>query len=149
VWFPGAEKIVFVDYDESGGREQVYLANLDGSESHQLTQQPVAHLSPTVSPDGRWVALVRLADPLSQDTSSELVLIHPDVTGESVLVDGIPREQTGLAWSPIGDWIAFAGRQMGRHDIYLLKSDGSRVINVTQTENVDEVFPAWRPQSSP
>ena len=48
------------------------------------------------------------------------------------------------AWSPTGEWIAFAGRanRQDRMDIFLVDVAGTRVIQLTHGEGTNET-PSW------
>ena len=46
------------------------------------------------------------------------------------------------AWSPASDRLAFASNRGGSFDVYIMKSDGSRVTRVTDNLAHD-ADPAW------
>ena len=48
------------------------------------------------------------------------------------------------AWSPQGDWIAFASNRRGNYDIYRMRPDGSARQALTRSD-ADEKEPAWYP----
>jgi Tol biopolymer transport system component len=53
-WSPNGKKIAFVG--GTGGREQIYVMNADGSHTHPLTRGSVADFLPAWSPDGTRIA---------------------------------------------------------------------------------------------
>jgi len=48
------------------------------------------------------------------------------------------------AWSPDGDWIAFASNHEGNYDIYLIRPDGSGLRRLTQSPEA-ELSVGWGP----
>jgi TolB protein len=123
---------------------QIYLANPDGSNLTRLTQDETDHFSPVFSPDGEWIAFIRIYDPIQWD-SSDIFIIRPDGSDERNLTGGATALQGSLAWSPLGDWLAFSGENEigGNQGIYLIHPDGTGFIDVTQ--NGGEYWaPAWR-----
>jgi dipeptidyl aminopeptidase/acylaminoacyl peptidase len=55
--------------------------------------------------------------------------------------------QSGAAWSPDGKWILFDQDQGGGeiYDIFAVASDGSEVMNLTNTPDISEENPRWSP----
>lgn len=142
-WSPGGQQIAFVDYDKMGAREQIYVANLDGSELVQLTDEPTVHFSPAFSPDGHWIAFVRYEDAEALDRPN-IFMIDPNGTQEVNLTMNSVRANFP-AWLPLGNWLAFEGVEAGKHDIeiYLIKPDGIHLTNVSESR-YSEFAPAWR-----
>jgi len=58
--------------------------------------------------------------------------------------------QSGAAWSPDGKWILydqdFGGGEI--YDLFALASDGSEVMNLTNTPDISEENPRWSPDGS-
>ncbi len=48
-------------------------------------------------------------------------------------------------WSPDGQRIAFTWFGLTASDIWVMNADGSNAVNLTDTPEVDEGFPAWSP----
>ncbi|MBK9125675.1 MAG: PD40 domain-containing protein [Chloroflexi bacterium] len=46
------------------------------------------------------------------------------------------------SWSPDGQWIAFASDRTGNEDIYVVRPDGSDLVQVT-TNAADDIYPVW------
>src|SRR5713226_9348640 len=53
----------------------------------------------------------------------------------------------GTAWSPDGKWIAFTSDHDGNEqwDVFLVRSGGGEVTNLTHTPEIAETDPAWSP----
>jgi TolB protein len=64
-WSPDGRKIAFAS--GTGGREQIYVMNADGSKPHPLTHGRAADFSPAWSPDGKSIAFVRSRDHRGDD----------------------------------------------------------------------------------
>jgi dipeptidyl aminopeptidase/acylaminoacyl peptidase len=57
------------------------------------------------------------------------------------------ERQYGATWSPDGKWIAFQQDAGGNElwDVFVVASDGSEVVNLTNTPDVREESPRWSP----
>ena len=77
----------------------------------RLTTDPAADLSPAWSPDGRFIAFLRL---LSRDKEEAALLLIPALGGpERKLADVLISEflpPPYLAWSPDGSWLVISDR---------------------------------------
>ncbi|HHJ05903.1 MAG TPA: hypothetical protein ENK24_00215, partial [Anaerolineae bacterium] len=51
----------------------------------------------------------------------------------------------GPVWSPDGEQLMFYSNREGSWDIFITHLDGSGVVNLTNTPDVDEQTPVWRP----
>lgn len=94
------------------------------------------------SPDGSRVAFVRQT--AGDEVAGDLWVCSPGGGDEEKLP--IP---TGPAmhprWSPDGTRLAFAAAAGDQFDIFTAKVDGSDVSNLTNTGDMDEVWPDWSP----
>jgi hypothetical protein len=93
---------------------------------------------PRWSRDGQWIAYAG---------STGIGKVRPNGSENSILVStkGTPRRPT---WSPDGQWICFSVFQAGEQgswDIYRIRSDGSELVNITNTKQQIEVRPDWNP----
>src|SRR6202023_658186 len=57
------------------------------------------------------------------------------------------QRQTAPAWSPDGKWIAYMSDYDGdeQWDIFLASPKSGQVLNLTNTREVAEEYPAWSP----
>jgi Tol biopolymer transport system component len=144
-WSPNQEKVVFSHFDHEGYL-QIFIANPDGTSPVQLTERSASQGLFGFSPDGQWIMYTRETNQGFVDET--IYRIRPDGSDEFKVTQDITGFKTHLAWSPVGNWIAFASNVDGNYDIYLIQSDGSRLLKVTQSDN-DEASPGWRVVVSP
>jgi TolB protein len=75
---PDGKRLVYISVVE--GKEQLFVMNADGSDSVQITRDPVNHEDPAWSPDGRKIAYVSDAG-----RTDRIWLINPDGSGAEPL----------------------------------------------------------------
>ncbi len=139
---PDGTQVVFTNYHVDGlfeGLEQVYIANLDGSDLRRLTSVRANHFYPSFSSDGEWIAFEREMDPINLDTS--LFLIRRDGSRELPLTASLAGKQGIPKWAPFGNWIAFIHFGGDNDRLLVTKADGSQLVEVTQG-SIDYI--AWR-----
>jgi Tol biopolymer transport system component len=56
-----------------------------------------------------------------------------------------PGDDTAPSWSPDASKIAFASTREGHGEIYVMNSDGSDAVNISNDPAFDDNFPAWSP----
>ena len=140
-WSPDGQQIVF--YSASASRNMAWLCtiNVDGSGLTVLRDAPETwHVEPVFSPDGTKVAYRRI-----RGDDYEIMVIDLE-TGVEVNLTNDPALDLEPAWSPDGNWIAFASlRERSPHfDIYIMRPDGSDLRRLTDDPAKDS-FPAWSP----
>ena len=77
-----------------------------------------------------------------RDGNGEIYAMNVDGAGQSNLTNGVGVE-SGPAWSPDGDLIAFTSYRRGFWEIRLMNDDGSGVYWITVNEDVDD-SPFWK-----
>lgn len=112
-----------------------------------LSGGPWYDLSPTYSPDGRWLAL----NTLRFGTAVPQVMMMPAEGGSAETLSPYEYGSGGFYaapdWSPIGDLVAFHGRidRRGRYHILVANlEDGGRVLRQLTSEGNNEA-PSWAP----
>ena len=137
-------RIAFVRDFPRRARSDIYSISPNGSGMTKLTQNGDAW-SPAWSPDGR----VAYED--WSDGDGEIKVMDADGSNVVQLTDNTIEDATP-AWSPDGEWIAFARSddefpESDIYDIYKMRADGSEVTQLTDSE-AQEWTPTWSPGSS-
>ena len=115
------------------GNSELFVMDPDGSNVVQLTTMNGAR-EPAVSPDGRTVAF---------NVGYELWAMDADGGNPRVLA----ADGNNPAWSPDGSRIAYnahSGTSSSR-DIHLMNPDGTNVVTLNNTFQVQETQPSWSP----
>lgn len=145
VIFPNTKKIIFNALSLEGidaGTQQIYIADLDGSNLSKLTQNQNDNFDPSLSPDSKSIVIENVYN--MDDVYSNLVMLCLDGTCNNAITERNKGVRTMFpAWAPFGDWIAYTNHIDFTSDIYLVKKDGSVTLKLTQT-NYSETYPAWR-----
>jgi TolB protein len=117
----------------------LFVVNTDGSGLRRITPWGIAQRSGgSWSPDGRWI--------LFQRTGGGLMVVHPDGSGlHEIVIHALAESAHAIEprWSPDGTMILFGAVSNGQEDLYTVRSDGTDLVQITDTPNVDERRPAW------
>ncbi len=130
------------------GTTQVWVVNVDGTNSHQLTDMPEGACQPDWSPDGMSLVFISPCKKNEdQYRSVGMFIINADGTGLTPLPSA-PGGDFDPVWSPDGTKIAFSSlRNSGRPRIYSMTlSDGS-VERLSDQYSYDRQ-PYWSPDGS-
>lgn len=104
---------------------------------------------PQISPDGRWIAFVRVAvDEKKEDYDTALWIVPTDGSTPARPFTSGPRDLSPR-WSPSGNWIAFvrpAARpnEPRRPQIHLIGAQGGEAFPITALPR-GAAAPAWSP----
>lgn len=142
-WSKDGSKIVLRAYPNKDYlNRQLFLYDLDNDQVRQISYFRFDVFKPSFSKDGSWVIYTRdvgnrgrdgdILAKLSLETGKETVLLQSE--------KGLETRIRFAQWSPLGDWICF----VMNGDVYLIRPDGSQLINVTNTPDQQEVNVAWR-----
>jgi Tol biopolymer transport system component len=133
-WSPDGSTIYF-DYQDSSQTMHIYSIKVDGSALTQITHSQYGEEYPSLSPDGKTLAMASFLDGFHY--TQEISLINPDGTN--------PRKITNISstaiagqpcWSPKGDLIFFSlydpGQGTNPSHIYSVHPDGTQVQAFTR-----------------
>jgi dipeptidyl aminopeptidase/acylaminoacyl peptidase len=104
--------------------------------------------SPRVSPDGRWVAVVRSIPDFKADKQITAILVVDTTTGKfRALTDG-KKAVSAPRWSPQGDRIAYVTQGSNKADqVFAVPATGGLTRQITQAKHGVQQF-AWSPDGT-
>ena len=144
-WSPDGSKIAFVSARDGDlfTPEHIFVMNADGKERRNLTGDTdlTKNQNPTWSPDGSKIAFhsQHLFDP-------GLRYQIYAITAEGENLEKLTEEGSNRfpAYSPDGTKIAFASTRDGGNNIYVMDTDGSNPVKLTNTPpGVINTRPSW------
>lgn len=139
---------------EVGGFRQIYVHSLATGQETRYTEQPMDHIQPAWSPDGRVLLYVRGREGEAKLEPGVVLGILND--SDVWRLDLGTRERRRLledayhpAYSPDGERIAFVASWSGAHRIWVADSLGhnTRQVTTAESEVVSHVAPAWSPDA--
>lgn len=144
-WSPGGDKIgMRIDTATGSG-----IAVMDvRHESGRLAgSQPIAIVNafadgPRWSPDGK-----KLVYSVAEGNSGWRTYIADLGSGTAQHITGIPENAVDPDWSPDGTRIVFSNYTDQRQirDLYAINVDGTGLVQLTDTSEINESMPAWSP----
>lgn len=153
----GSQLLYATDEDEAdpANQQDIWVMPSSGGRGTRITRGINDRESRGWSPDGR-----RIVTQTVEDGVGQLVVLNADGTGQRRITDfprttprfspgGIFPVMSGAvtpAWSPDGDWIAFASNHEGNYDIYRIRPDGSGMERITRSPR-PELSVGWGPLS--
>ena len=140
-WSPDGSRLTFVS--DLDGNPDIWVADLDGSNIVNLTQEDAKDHSPAWSPDGAWIAFASLRD----SRYWELYVMRPDGSDVQRLTWWEDASDLSPSWSPDGTRLAFASKRDGNWEIYTMDRDGGNLARLTNNP-ADDTNPAWAPDGS-
>lgn len=139
--FPGENgKIVFTSLRD--GDNDIYVANADGSDVVNLTNNTRQDSSPSWSPDG--TKIVFASD--RQGGPEEIYTMKSDGTRVVRLTNNAFGDHWP-SWSPDGQRIVFISYRDGNAELYTMNADGTDQTRLTQSMGAEE-HPVWSPDGS-
>lgn len=130
--------LVFVGKTGPKADKQIYVADFDGSNARAITKEKCPHLSPSWSPDGRFITYTSY-----EDGNPDLFLFDLQ-TGKKRKLSGRRGLNSGSNWAANSRLIAFTGTVEGDADIYVTAPAGGERRLLIRGQGLD-VDPAFSP----
>jgi hypothetical protein len=153
-WSPDSQSIVFGGL--SGEQQTLFVAKVDGSDTHVVGDDGLSRIDPAWSPDGAWIAFHGFrpeedAAAGKYRTRAGLYVIRPDGRGQRLLAGGtggdfIYRRPQWLP-DPARRVLAYGIGEPSHYDIALFDVD-SMTESVISRATAPESWPAWAPDGS-
>jgi Tol biopolymer transport system component len=129
--------------------QAVFIVSSAGGTARQLTAWGLAAEHPTWSPDSQWIAFDTASGAPGPET---IEIMHPDGHGKTVILPGSARIGGHKPWfSPDGKKILFGCVFKTRgfiEDICVMDTDGTHIVDLTNTPDMPENWPSWGPAPS-
>ncbi len=138
VWTPDGGQVVFA-WNRSG-ETNVHTVPVDGlSAPRRVTSGPLTDLPGDISPDGRWLAVLRI----SPETGTDIYIAPFDGSGSPQPLVATTANDVQPAFSPDGRWLAYASQLTGEMQVFVtaFPGPGPRL----QVSTAGGVAPVWSP----
>ena len=102
---------------------------------------------PRFSPDGKWLAFVRIEIDRENNAYKSALWLAPGAGGRPRQFTSGDKRDSTPRWSPDGHWLAFVSNRGGektKPQIYLIPTDGGEARRLTKMQN-GTGEPAWSP----
>lgn len=138
-WSPDGTRIAY--QSDRDGNFEVYVMDLDSSDTVRLTTHESIDAGPCWSPDGRQIAFSS-----TRDGNFELYIMNADGADLRRLTDNKSQDRDP-SWSPDGSLLAFMSSRDGNQEVYAIAPDGTGLRNLTDDLG-DDRYPSWSPDGA-
>jgi serine/threonine protein kinase len=106
-----------------------------------VTQNDKYSPTPSISPDGEWLAYYSFGDP-----QFDIYVVRQDGTGMRQLTNDLAKDRYPR-WSPDGQRLAFFTNRTGKYEIWTMRPDGGDLqqVSFSTPEQPGFVAPIWAP----
>ena len=136
---PFMSQIVFVGKKQLNANGQIYIADFDGGNIKQITNNSAVNLSPTWTKDGNKVTYTSFKSGRPEIYNYDLITKQ-----ETKIVNNM-QNSSGASWSPDGNTIAFSSSTKdGSTHVFSMNKFGGNKKVILDTSAI-EVEPAYSP----
>ena len=135
-WSPDGLKIAYISYSGQPLTPQLVVMNSDGTGQTNIETGNEQPLYAAWSPNGNKIAF------FSNNGYSPIYIINTDGSGLTNISHGYSDQYP--AWSPDGSKIALNSYSGNYSDIWIMNSDGSNKVRLTNSSAINE-HPSWSP----
>ncbi len=135
VWTPDGSRVAFAW--SKAGPQNVWLKGSDGGgEMRRLTTSALGQTTGSMTPDGKYLALVE-----SNLMSSYDIMVVQMSDGKVIPFSAGPSAEGWPEFSPDGRWLAYASNESGRFEVYVraFPESGRRLA----VSNQGGIAPLW------
>ena len=150
-WSPDGQQIAFSSSElfvqEDLFRSDIWVMDVDGGNSRNLTKHGAEDVAPDWSPDGNQIAFSS-----DRDGNREIYVMDSD-GANFINLTNHPASDGRPAWSPDGKQIVFSSDRDKKDnddkniEIYVMNADGTNPINLTNHPAEDD-RPSWSPDGA-
>jgi len=139
-----AGKVVFTSYRVSPANAEIFIANLDGSNTLQLTNDSHTDHEPSLSPDGSTVVFAS-----TRSGTSRIWTMGADGSNPTALNTGSSSDipESSPRYSPGGGRILFSSPRTNTTQIWIVPDTGGTATQVTHEVN-GAFFGSWTPDGN-
>ncbi len=138
---PGVSRSRIAFVKKVKGKKEIFSADFDGRHMQQETNDSNIALSPSFSPDGKYLAYT------SYLTGRPHLYIKELATGKVKRLAGYSGLNIAPAWHPDSEKLAVTLSKDGNPDLYLIRLDGSIEARLTRGPGTC-VSPSWSPDGT-
>ncbi len=142
-WAPDGTKLAYASHID--GNWEIYIYDLVSNTTKRMTYDASFQGAPHWSPDGKFLTYESY-----QGNNLDIYVVPVDGSQPALRVTNNSAPDFSPAWSPVnnGRSLAFVSWRDGNQDIYIFSLDNptdSASINITNSPDRQENFPAWSP----
>lgn len=136
-WVPGRFALYYNSYKL--GNPAIFSHDLSNGARKTVAWYGGSSISPSVSPDGRRVAMI-----LSKDGWTDLYVADADGSNVRRLTKS-PEDESSPCWSPDGQWICYATKIKERRSLCRIPAAGGAAQRIPTTGVLNPTEPDWSP----
>jgi dipeptidyl aminopeptidase/acylaminoacyl peptidase len=127
---PDGKEVVFSagrgqNWEREYRQSEVYALNVATGGIRAITSRSGPDTSPTVSPDGRWIAYLGYDYTTDTYIDNELYVVGLNGTGQRHMTPKFDRSPDNLTWAPDSSGIYFTADDSGSRNLHLAPLDGA------------------------